>query len=275
MSSLLTMNWPAKKNLFGVKVSATTYHEVVRSIISAAQRHESAVATFLPVHGIVTAVQEPEFLAHINDCEIVAPDGQPVRWALNFFHKAGLDDRVYGPHTMKRICLRAAQSEVGVYLYGSTPAVLKKLHAKLMDWFPTLKIVGMEAPPFRPLTEAENNEACQRMNQSGAGIVFIGLGCPRQEAFAHSNRDKVQAVQCCVGAAFDFHAGTKPMAPAFLQKRGLEWLFRLTQEPSRLWKRYLVTNSIYVGLCVMEMIKSVGRMGQPMQVVSHGAEGQG
>jgi N-acetylglucosaminyldiphosphoundecaprenol N-acetyl-beta-D-mannosaminyltransferase len=255
MSNLLPIEWPKKHNLFGVKVSATDYHEVVRSVIAAGLRKQSALVTFLPVHGIVTAAQDAGYRKLINDFEVVAPDGQPVRWALNLFHGAGLEDRVYGPHTMRRICLRAAQSGIPIYLYGSTPDVLKNLNDRLMDWFPTLKIVGMEAPPFRPLTPEENDAACQRINASGAGIVFIGLGCPRQDEFAHANREKIQAVQCCVGAAFDFHAGNKKMAPEFLQRHGLEWLFRLVQEPRRLWKRYFVTNSIFIGLCLASVFR--------------------
>jgi N-acetylglucosaminyldiphosphoundecaprenol N-acetyl-beta-D-mannosaminyltransferase len=271
MSNLLPIVWPKKSNLFGVKVSATDYHEVVRTVIAAGLRRQSAVVTFLPVHGIVTAAQDQEYRKLINDFEIVAPDGQPVRWALNLFHGAGLEDRVYGPHAMRRICLRAAQSGIGIYLYGSTPDVLKNLSDRLTDWFPTLKIVGMEAPPFRPLTPEENDAACQRINASGAGIVFIGLGCPRQDEFAHANRDKIQAVQCCVGAAFDFHAGNKKMAPEFLQRHGLEWLFRLIQEPRRLWKRYFVTNSLFIGLC----LASVFRLDAQFAKFITPAEGQG
>ncbi len=252
------MVWPPKSNLFGVEVSVTNYQEVVRAIIQAALSGERGVATFLPVHGIVTAATNSEFRKRINQCDVVAPDGQPVRWALNFFDQADLTDRVYGPETMKRVCLRAAQNGIGIFLCGSTPEVLEKLRAKLLGWYPTLIIAGYESPPFRPMTPEENDALCARINESGAAIVFIGMGCPRQEILAHSNREKINAVQLCVGAAFDFHAGTKKMAPPFFQRHGLEWLYRLVTEPRRLWKRYLVTNSIFVVLVLFQMLKSFG-----------------
>ena len=120
--------------------------------------------------------------------------------------------------------------------------------------FPALKVAGVESPPFRPLTPEEDRETVRRINASGAGLVFLGTGGPRQELFAHAHRRSIRGVQVCVGAAFDFHAGTKRMAPPWMQKRGLEWLFRLTQEPGRLWKRYLVQNSTYVLLFLREML---------------------
>jgi N-acetylglucosaminyldiphosphoundecaprenol N-acetyl-beta-D-mannosaminyltransferase len=116
----------------------------------------------------------------------------------------------------------------------------------LIQKFPRLRIAGAEAPPFRRLTPEEDEAMVQRINASGAGLVFIGLGCPKQDHFAADHMDHIQAVQVCVGAAFDFHAGNKRTAPAWMQRRGLEWLFRLFQEPRRLWKRYLVTNTLFL-----------------------------
>jgi len=125
--------------------------------------------------------------------------------------------------------------------------------------FPDLKLAGVESPPFRPMTPAENDALCRRINDSGAAVVFVGLGVPRQETFADSNRDKIRAVQLCVGAAFDFLAGNKKTAPAFMRRHGLEWLFRLIQEPRRLWKRYLVTNSIFLALVAIGAVKRACR----------------
>ena len=267
MSNAVPASWPPKRKLFGANVSVTRYEQVVRDVIRAARQGQSGIATFLPVHGIVTAATDAEYCRRINEFDIVAPDGQPVRWALNFFHKAGMTDRVYGPEAMRRVCQRAAETGISIFLYGSTPDVLEKLKTKFLEWFPSLKIAGMESPPFRPLTPEENDAACQRFNDSGAGLVFIGLGCPRQEAFAHANRDKIKAVQLCVGAAFDFHAGNKKMAPKFMQNHGLEWLFRLWQEPGRLWKRYMVTNSIFLALFALGLLKVLFRPDRP-EVVS-------
>jgi N-acetylglucosaminyldiphosphoundecaprenol N-acetyl-beta-D-mannosaminyltransferase len=250
-----TIVWPPKHDVFGVQVSATRYDEVVEKVIAAARGRQSALVDFMPVHGLIPAVQDPKHLARLNQFQIVAPDGQPVRWALNYFYKTGLTDRVYGPELTWRLCRAAAEAKVGIYLFGSTPDVLEKLQAKLLGAFPDLYIAGAESPPFRPLTPEEDRAAVGRINASGAGLLFLGTGSPRQEVFAFEHRDSIHAVQLCVGAAFDFHAGTKKIAPAWMQKRGLEWLFRLTQEPGRLWKRYLVMNSTYVMLFIREALR--------------------
>ncbi len=131
---------------------------------------------------------------------------------------------------------------------------LNRLRAKLEDQYPALRIAGMESPPFRDLTPEENQAACDRINASGAGFVFIGLGCPRQDVFAHYNRNRIHAIQLCVGAAFDFHAGNKKIAPRWMQKSGTEWLYRLAQEPGRLWKRYLLTNTAFLLLMTRRML---------------------
>ena len=250
----MPVNWPVKKELFGVQISPTSYDEAMEPIMLAACERRSALVTFLPVHGIVTAARDRDYRAQINVFDIVAPDGQPVRWALNKFHKAELRDRVYGPEMMMRLCRKAAQTGVSIYLYGSTPETLAKLRAKLLEALPNLNIAGHESPPFRKLTEQETQETVQRINDSGAGLVFIGLGCPKQDQFAFEHKHAIRAVQLCVGAAFDFHAGTKKMAPAWMQKRGLEWLFRLTQEPGRLWRRYVETNTLFLALVARRVV---------------------
>ena len=238
--------FPKKVDLFGgVKMTPTTYAEVIDVLIRCAQARQPATADFGAVHVLATAARDAAFRETINALDIVAPDGQPVRWALNYFHRAGLTDRVYGPELMRRLCKAAADAGVSIYLYGSSPQVIEKLSTNLKAMSPALVIAGAESPPFRALTDAEHDEVAARINASGAGLVFIGLGCPKQEAFAYRHRRSIRAVQVCVGAAFDFHAGVKPTAPAWMQKRGLEWLYRLVKEPGRLWKRYLVTNTTY------------------------------
>ena len=251
-----TTPWPAKLDLFGVGVSPTTYDEAVAAVVSSARQRGGGVVSCHAVHAIVTASGDAGLCKQVNAFEMVTPDGQPVRWALNLLHRARLTDRVYGPELMLQICERAAREELSVYLYGGTPTVIDKLRQRLLADYPTLRIAGAEAPPFRPLTPDEDRAAIQRINGSGAAILFIGLGCPKQDIFAFEHRDSIQAVQICVGAAFDFHAGVKPMAPAWMQRRGLEWVFRLMQERRRLWKRYLVTNTIFV----LKLARSLMRM---------------
>ena len=198
------------------------------------------------VHALITASQDPELREKVNTFSMVTPDGQPVRWAMNLLHKAGLTDRVYGPELMLRVCQAAAANDVGIYIYGGSEAVAAKLEKNLQKIVPNLKIAGCESPPFRPLTDEEKVETAKRINDSGAGILFVGLGAPKQDIYAYDNRNAIRPVMLCVGAAFDFHAGEKSMAPGWMQRNGLEWLFRLASEPRRLWKRYLVTNSLFI-----------------------------
>lgn len=249
---------PRKHSLFGVMVSATEYDAVVAYVMDVARRGESAVIDLMPVHGLVMGARDASFRRVLNGLDVVAPDGQPVRWALNRLHHAQLRDRVYGPELTLRVCAAAAQAGVGVYLYGGTVEVLGKLRTNLISWFPGLRIVGAESPPFRPLSAAEDEEVVSRINQSGAGIVLVGLGCPKQEGFAFEHRGRIRAAMMCVGAAFDLHAGVKRMAPRLMQRLALEWLFRLGQEPRRLWRRYLVTNSIFIYLVATHCVRNRG-----------------
>ncbi len=248
------VSWPAKYDVLGMEVTATTYDELVHLLVTAAHRTQPAVATFAPVHALVTGAFDPRYRYRVNAFDVVTPDGQPVRWALNALHRTGLPERVCGPETMIRVCRRAAEEGISIYLYGSTDDTLGRLKANLEIQCPGLKIVGVESPPFRPLSPEENTAVVERINDSGAGFVFIGLGCPRQDAFAYQNRNRINAVQLCVGAAFDFHAGKKKIAPVWMQKSGTEWIFRLLQEPGRLWKRYLVTNTAFVLLMSRRLI---------------------
>jgi exopolysaccharide biosynthesis WecB/TagA/CpsF family protein len=239
--------WPLKHDVLGVQVSATTCDETVSLLAQAALRGEPAVASFFAVHAVVSAAQDAALRDKVNRFQIVAPDGQPVRWALNRLYGAKLRDRVYGPELMLRLCRRAAQDGIPIYLYGgANDDVLTALRTNLLAMFPGLLIAGWESPPFRPLTAEEDAALVRRINASGARIVFIGLGCPKQDHFAAEHAGPIRAVHLCVGAAFDFHAGKTRMAPPWMQRRGLEWLYRLWREPRRLWRRYLTTNTAFV-----------------------------
>ena len=250
----LAFAWPRKFDVFGVDISATTYDEAQAVILSAAKARKSATVTHLSSHGLTMAARDEKFRKVVNSFDIAAPDGQPVRWSLKWFHKQLLPDRCYGPELMIRLCRAAAKEGVSVYLYGSSPDVLDLLSQKLKEDCSGLVIAGMESPPFRQLTPQETDEAIRRINDSRAGLVFIGLGCPRQDWFAYEHKQKIQGVQLCVGAAFDFHAGNKKMAPRWMQRHGLEWFFRLTQEPTRLWKRYFVIHTTFAFLLTRRMI---------------------
>jgi exopolysaccharide biosynthesis WecB/TagA/CpsF family protein len=255
-NTIRTNFWPERYPVFGVGISATDYKEATDAIVNAAKAKESSCIDAMPVHGLITAVNDQEFNAAIKNFNMVCPDGQPVRWALNKFHKKSLKDRVYGPTLTMHILANAEIEGLAVYFYGSRQPVLDALKSKLLEKFPALQIAKMESPPFRQLTLDEECSVIDRINNSGASILFIGLGCPKQELFAARNKGKILMPMICVGAAFDFHAGMLKQAPAWLQKRGLEWLFRLCMEPKRLWRRYVYTNSLFLFLCIKSFFEN-------------------
>ncbi|MEM9414116.1 MAG: WecB/TagA/CpsF family glycosyltransferase [Planctomycetota bacterium] len=247
---------PEKVDVLGIQISKAGPGEVADCIMSWAVAGRPGIVDFMPVHGLIEA-RRPERRDAMNQFDIVGCDGQPVRWAMNRLHGSGIGQRVYGPTCMAEICARCAEQGVGVYLYGSSQEVIDILCRVLPERFSGLRIVGAESPPYRALTEVEEAEVIERVNASGAGVLFVGIGCPKQEDFAFKHRKQIRAVQMCVGAAFDFHAGKLAMAPKWMQDRGLEWFFRLCKEPRRLWKRYVTTNSVFVFLLIRRIV--VGR----------------
>ncbi len=240
--------WPRKYDLFGVQVSSTDYERVVEVLIEAGKNGFPGLVDFTPVSVLVEGARDPVFRSRLNSFDLICPDGQPVRWCLNYFHGAGLRDRVCGTTAMLRLCEAAATEGLGVYLYGSTPATLDTLKRQLTARFPKLRIVGSASPPFRSLDREEMDKAIRLINESGAAFLFVGLGSPKQENFAWEHRSRIMAVQLCVGAAFDFIAGTKERAPAWMQRIGLEWLHRMCSEPARLGKRYVFGNLHFLAL---------------------------
>lgn len=241
-----------KQNLLGVAIDAVDYDAAVAQIIAAAQAPRGMAVSALAVHGVMTGVQDGAQRHRLNHFDLLVPDGQPVRWALNWLHHTHLPDRVYGPTLTLKLCERAAQEELPVYFYGSRPEVLTALRQNLQRKFPALQIAGMSPSLFRRTTQAEKTAIAQQIRESGARLVFVGLGCPRQEVWAYEYREILDLPIIAVGAAFDFHAGTVAQAPPRLQQLGLEWLYRLLQEPRRLWRRYIVLNPWYVALVLAQ-----------------------
>ena len=244
-----------KKNLLGVLVDALDYEAAVERIIEAATDHRGFAATSLAVHGVMTGVGEEVHRYRLNHFDLVTPDGQPVRWALNSLHGTELDDRVYGPVLTLRVCEEASKRGLPVYFYGSTPEVLAQLVDRMQTRFPTLEIAGASPSKFRNTTEREKAEIADRIRASGARITFVGLGCPRQEVFAYEYREVLRMPVLAVGAAFDYHSGTIKEPPASIQRWGLQWAYRLAQEPGRLWRRYLLLNPAFVGLLLLQRFR--------------------
>lgn len=230
------------------------YQGVVDVVARAARKRKGTAVSALAVHGLMTGVLDGEQKFRLNHFDLLVPDGQPIRWVLNWLYRAGLRDRVYGPNLTLKVCARAEREGLPVYFYGSTPEVLASLRRNLEAKFPGLLIAGMSPSKFRRLGPEEKAELTTRVLASGATIMFVGLGCPRQESFAYEFRDHLHMPMLAVGAAFPFLAGITPQAPGWMQNGGLEWLFRLLLEPARLWRRYLLLNPAYVFLVTLQAL---------------------
>ena len=234
-----------KRSVLGVQVNVVDYNATVRRIIQRAHQSKPYAVSALAVHGVMTGALDDEHRYRLNRLDMVVPDGQPVRWALRLLHREKLSDRVYGPTLMLKICEAAAEHGLAVYLYGSSTDVLARLEENLVAQFPKLIVAGRSSSRFRQVDDETNDEIMSQIRKSGARLVFAGLGCPRQEVFAFENAQSLSLPVVAVGAAFDFHAGTLEQAPRWMQERGLEWLFRLSKEPKRLWRRYLILNPLF------------------------------
>jgi len=237
-----------KHNILGVQVNAVDYAGAVSRIVDAAHNARPLAVSALAVHGVMTGAMDQAHRYRLNSFELICPDGQPVRWALRILHGIKLPERVYGPNLMLDVCRAAANEGLPIFLFGGTQETLDVLSKNLTGKFPSLKIAATRPSKFRKLDQAEWRDLAVEVKASGAKIMFVGIGCPRQEIFAYEIRQAVSMPTLAVGAAFSFHAGTLPQAPPMMQRYGLEWLYRLIQEPRRLWRRYLFLNPAYLTL---------------------------
>ena len=231
--------------ILGSFIDAILWQETIDTLLRWAQGRQSRYVCICNVHVVVTAKQDPELRQVVNEADMATPDGMPLAWVLRRIG-VQLQERINGPDFMWRLCGQAAEKGLSIFLYGSTEETLGRLTDNLKTAFPRLVIAGVSSPPFRLLSDEEDREMIDLINGSGAHIMFVGLGCPKQEFWMAVHREKIRAVMIGVGAAFDYHAGTVKRAPLWMQRSGLEWLFRLMSEPKRLWKRYLVTNSLFM-----------------------------
>ena len=243
-----------RKNLLGVLINAVDYEAAVTAIMLAAREKRGFAVSALAVHGVMTGVSSLQHRYRLNSLDLVTPDGQPVRWGLNILHKTRLSDRVYGPTLTVQVMHECARAGISIYLYGTTEKMLGELRKALALKIPNLLIAGSEPSCFRPIVEAERTEIAHRIRASGAGVTFVGIGCPRQEIWAYEFRSLLSMPVLAVGAAFPFIAGSLPQAPRWMQNRGLEWLFRLKAEPKRLWRRYVLLNPMYLALVGLQLL---------------------
>ncbi len=239
--------------ILGTTIHPTTYRDATSLVLGWAAKAESRAVCLANAHMVMEAYDDPSYQATINSADLVAPDGMPLVWVLR---RLGHDvhDRVYGPTLMLRVLEAAAAQAVPVGFYGASLDALAALITKMRCEYPGLDIAYSCSPPFRDLNGEEDEAAVQGINASGVRILFVGLGCPKQEIWMRRHKGRVRAVMLGVGAAFDFHAGTIPQAPAWMQDRGLEWLFRLRTEPRRLWKRYLKHNPRFAFFSALQLL---------------------
>jgi N-acetylglucosaminyldiphosphoundecaprenol N-acetyl-beta-D-mannosaminyltransferase len=241
-------------NVLGVGVSAVNMATALEVIEGWVARREPHYVCVTGVHGVMECQRDGELRRIHNSAGLVTPDGMPLVWLSRArgFRTVG---RVYGPDLMLEVCERSAARAWRHFFYGGPEGVAQRLADRLRERFAGLEVAGVYAPPFRPLTAEEDDGIVQRINDAHADIVWVGLSTPKQEVWMAAHVGRVAApVLIGVGAAFDFNAGLKRQAPAWMQRSGLEWLFRLMTEPRRLWRRYLINNPSFVALVALQSL---------------------
>lgn len=244
------------RNILDTRIDATSYEDACDRIQTWANNNTSCYIVAANVHVVMSGYWQTQYQQVLNGAALVTPDGMPLVWSMRLL---GVKEqsRVYGPDLMLAWCDRAAKLAMPIYLYGGTETMLVKLQQNLEQQFPGLKIAGSYSPPFRPLTPEEEQADLDRIHKSGAKVVFVALGCPKQEYWMARQQGKLQAVAIGVGAAFSFHSGEVSQAPRWMMRLGLEWLYRLVTEPKRLWRRYLVNNPAFLVLFALQLLKKI------------------
>lgn len=244
----------AHRTILGTRLDVTNYEDACDRIQSWIEQNLSCYIVAANVHVVMTGYWQKRYQRIINHARLVTPDGMPLVWGMRLL---GIkkQHRVYGPDLMLAWCDRASQAQIPIFLYGSTEKTLQQLKNNLMQQFPGLPIVGTYAPPFRPLTAAEEARDRDLIEASGAKVVLVGLGCPKQEEWMYRQQGQLNAVMIGVGAAFSFHSGEVSQAPRWLMNLGLEWFYRLLSEPKRLWRRYLINNPSFLILFALQFIQ--------------------
>jgi N-acetylglucosaminyldiphosphoundecaprenol N-acetyl-beta-D-mannosaminyltransferase len=241
------------RRVLGMRVDATSYDDASRRVARWAREGRSAYVCVATVHMVMEAFDSSAFGRVVNGADLVTPDGRPLVWALR---SLGVGDatQVRGTYLTTHVVERAAREDIPIGLYGGTPELLEKFAGILESRYPGVRVVCRIAPPFRPLTSEEDQRVTQEIISSGARILFVGIGCPKQERWMEAHKERIQAVMLGVGAAFDFHTGRVRQAPGWMQVAGLEWLFRVLMDPKRLWKRYAKHNPRFVLFFLLQLL---------------------
>lgn len=249
------MQNPEHRHIIDMRVDSTSYEDATTRIIDWAKQPESKYVCVANVHMVMETYDSPTFAKIVNDADLVTPDGMPLVWGLSAL---GIENasRVCGPILTLAVCEAAAETNTPIALYGGTPESLVAFNTFLKTQYPNIEIACQISPPFRELTAEEDATYTAQIVASGAKVLFVGIGCPRQEIWMAEHQDRIPAVMLGVGAAFNFHSGRVKHAPMWVQKIGFEWLFRLIMEPRRLWKRYFKHNPRFIFLFLRQLVRS-------------------
>lgn len=258
------LNKVEKKSIINFSVSIGKYQQLIDVITDLARKRVSSAVYFANVHMFIEAYKNKFFLEQINKADIVTPDGQPIVWVLRLLYGVK-QDRVAGMDALLDLLKRMEVENLPVYFYGGTQEMLDKTEIYIKQKYPNLRVAGLYSPPFRSLTEAEEYEIAAKINAASPSIVFVFLGCPQQEKWVATMKGKINAVMAAIGGALPVAIGMKKRAPKWMRNFGLEWLFRFFQEPRRLFKRYLTTNSLFVWLMVKEFLRV--KLWVPLKIV--------
>lgn len=241
--------------VLGQRLDATSYGDATRRVLRWAKERRSSYVCVTNVHVVMEGWDDPEYRKVINGGDLVTPDGVPLVWSLKALGVKSAT-RVYGPDLTLHVCEAAARERIPVALYGGSPESLREFVVVLERRFPGIEVACSISPPYRPLTEEEDLAYTRQIEESGAGILFVGIGCPKQERWMAAHKGRLSMPMLGVGAAFDFHSGRVAQAPSWMQRCGLEWLFRFSCEPKRLWRRYVIHNPRFVVLILRQWISS-------------------
>lgn len=241
-------------HIISLDIDRLSFAQSLDQVMQWALERQKAYVCFANVHMTIEAYRDATFRQNTNNANLVLADGQPIAAAARMLY-GKKQERIAGMDFMPAILARANQRHAKVFLYGSTQQVLDVLQDKIIAQFPNVQLAGAITPPFRPLSNEELDAHIAQINTSGAHLVLVSLGCPKQEKWMAAHSEKINAVLLGVGGAFAVTAGLQKRSPAWMQKWGLEWLHRLLQEPGRLFKRYFVTNTSFLFLLLKELIK--------------------
>lgn len=246
------MNRIQETSILGVNIAVTNIDEILKFLSENMKEVSGNYICVSNVHTTVLSYEDSDYKKVQNNALLRLPDGAPLS---SVARKKGFSEakRVTGPDLMQKIFESSDSNGYRHYFYGSTEETLKKLRDKLQEKYPNINIVGMYSPPFRTLTEEEDNEIIKNINNTEADIVWVGLGAPKQEIWMNNHKNKIKGLMIGVGAGFDYHAGNIKRAPKWMQKCSLEWLYRLLQDPKRLFKRYFRTNTKFIKLVHKEL----------------------